>query len=94
MRAQRFGSFAQDDRFFAYPCCHVRGRDGGRCRFGVFLDAGERGFDGVAEEVDEELLDLVLVGEEVDVGGGENADVESDFEAYDSFDQRYERDSF
>jgi hypothetical protein len=54
---------------------------GGVCGcFGFFFDAGEGGFDGVADEVDEKLLDLVGVGEEIDVGRGEEADVETDFE--------------
>ena len=56
--------------------------------FGFFFDAGEGGFDGVADEVDEELLDLVGVGEEIDVGGGEKADVETDLERDDALEQR------
>ena len=61
--------------------------------FGFFFDAGEGGFDGVADEVDEELLDLVGVGEEIDVGGGEKADVETDFERDDALEQREQRDA-
>ncbi len=39
------------------------------------------------------MLDLVLVGEEMDVGGGEEADVETDFERDDALEEGEQRDA-
>ncbi len=60
----------------------------------VFVEADGGGFDGVADEVDEELFDLIGVGEEIDVGGAEKADIEADFKADDALQQRHQRHAF
>lgn len=63
-------------------------------RFRCFIDTRERRFDGVAQQIDEELLDLVGVGEKIDVGRGNEAHVETDFKRDDAFEQRNEWHAF
>ena len=78
-RAPRFRSFAQHDRVFTSR------RNCGST--GFFIDAGQGGFHGVADQVNKQLLDLILVGKEVEVGSAEDANVEADLERDDAIQQ-------
>jgi len=62
--------------------------------FRLFLDTGKRRLDGVTEEVDEELLDLVGVGEEFHIGGREQPHVEANLERHNALEQWLQRHTF
>ncbi|MGA8529288.1 MAG: hypothetical protein WB622_06205 [Acidobacteriaceae bacterium] len=59
----------------------------------VFVKADRGGFDGVADQVDEQLLDLVRVGEEIDVGCPQQPDIQADFETDNALEEWHQRDA-
>ena len=69
-------------------CRSFRASLGDRGDFRLFLDTGKRRLDGVTEEVDEELLDLVGVGEEFHIGGREQPHLEANLKRDDPLEQR------